>query len=152
MSLTRESTEDTGAGAAWHHRPVAIESLDLLYVPTRDAGADLRFYRDALGAKVVFAIEAMGTRVAELALGEGGPRLVLAEHLHGEAAVLLHRVGSLDEALAELSDRGLEPERRVELPLGPCATFRSPGGQRLGLYELTRPGVTEAWAGRADFG
>jgi catechol 2,3-dioxygenase-like lactoylglutathione lyase family enzyme len=152
VSLTRESTEDTGAALGWDHQPVAIESLDLLYVPTRDAAADLRFYRDVLGGRVVFAIEAMGTRVAEVALGEGGPRLVLAEHLHGEAPVLLHRVESLDETLAELRDRGLDPERRVELPLGPAATFRSPGGQRLGLYELTRPGVTEAWAGRADFG
>jgi hypothetical protein len=40
----------------------------------------------------------------------------------------------------------------VELPLGPCVTFRSPGGQRIGLYELTRPEVDEHFAGRADFG
>jgi catechol 2,3-dioxygenase-like lactoylglutathione lyase family enzyme len=129
-----------------------IESLDVLYLPSRDAEADIAFYRDVLGGRVVFAIEAMGTRVAEVALGAEGPRLVLADHLDGEAAVLLHRVSSLDETLAELGARGLEPERRVELPLGPCATFRTPGGQRLGLYELTRPEVDEHLAGRADFG
>jgi hypothetical protein len=39
----------------------------------------------------------------------------------------------------------------VELPLGPCVTFRSPGGQWIGLYELTRPEVDELFAGRADF-
>lgn len=91
-------------------------------------------------------------RVAEVARSPVGPRLVLADHLDGEAAVLLHRVSLLDETLEELSARGLQPERRVELPLGPCVTFRSPGGQRLGLYELTRPEVDQHFAGRADFG
>jgi hypothetical protein len=54
--------------------------------------------------------------------------------------------------VADVRARGLEIERRVELPLGPCATFRSPGGQRLGFYELTRPEAAERFAGRADFG
>jgi hypothetical protein len=49
-------------------RMMAIESLDVLYLPSRDAEADLAFYRDVLGARVVFAIEAMGTRVAEVSL------------------------------------------------------------------------------------
>jgi catechol 2,3-dioxygenase-like lactoylglutathione lyase family enzyme len=130
---------------------MAIEALDLLYVPSRDVEADRDFYRDVLGAEVVFAIEAMGTRVAEVSVSPDGPRLVLADHLTGEAPVLLHRVSDLGETLAQLTERGLRPERRVELPLGPCATFRSPGGQRLGLYELTRPQVDEHFAGRADF-
>ena len=131
---------------------MTIEALDVLYVPSRDVAADLAFYRDVLGARVVFAIEAMGTRVAEVAIAANGPRVVLAEHLAGEAPVLLHRVGDLDASLAELTSRGLELEQQVELPLGPCATFRSPGGQRIGLYELTRPEVAEHFAGRADFG
>jgi hypothetical protein len=133
-------------------RRMSIEALDLLYVPSRDVEADLAFYRDVLRARVVFAIEAMGTRVAEVALAAHGPRLVLADHLPGDAPVLLHRVADLDESLAELAARGLQWEARVELPLGPCATFRSPGGQRLGLYELTRPEVDARFAGRADFG
>ena len=129
---------------------MAIEALDVLYVPSRDVAADLAFYRDVLGSRVVFAIEAMGTRVAEVALAAEGPRLVLAQHLAGDAPVLLHRVDDLEATLAELS--GLEIERRVELPLGPCATLRTPGGQCLGLYELTRPGVDARFEGRFDFG
>jgi catechol 2,3-dioxygenase-like lactoylglutathione lyase family enzyme len=135
----------------WEDQAMAIEGLDLLYVPSRDIEADLHFYQDTLGARVVFAIEAMGTRVAEIAISGQGPRLVLADHLAGEAPLLLHRVSDLDETLAQLGTRGLQLERRVELPLGPCATFRSPGGQRLGLYELTRPEVDEHFAGRKDF-
>jgi catechol 2,3-dioxygenase-like lactoylglutathione lyase family enzyme len=34
---------------------MAIEALDLLYVPSRDVEADLNFYRDVLGAHGVFA-------------------------------------------------------------------------------------------------
>jgi catechol 2,3-dioxygenase-like lactoylglutathione lyase family enzyme len=131
---------------------MAIEALDVLYVPSRDVEADLGFYRDVLGARIVFAVEAMGTRVAEVAISPHGPRVVLADHLAGDAPILLHRVSDLDETLATLGTRGLETEARLELPLGPCATFRSPGGQRLGLYQLTRPGVDEHFAGRADFG
>ena len=130
---------------------MTIEALDVLYVPSRDVEADLNFYRDVPGARVVFAIEAMGARVAEVALGAEGPRLVLADHLSGDAPVLLHRVTDLDQALGKLIARGLRLEHRVELPLGPCATFRSPGGQWLGLYQLTRPEVDEDFTGRADF-
>jgi predicted enzyme related to lactoylglutathione lyase len=131
---------------------MAIEALDVLYVPSRDVEADVMFYRDVLGGRVIFAVEAMGTRVAEVAIGSRGPRVVLADHLPGEAPILLHRVSDLDETLAEFGTRGLQLDGRVELPLGPCATFRSPGGQRLGLYQLTRPEVDEHFVGRADFG
>ena len=131
---------------------MAIEELDIIYAPSRDIEADVAFYRRVFGARLIFAIEAMGTRVAEIAISPHGPRMVLADHLAGEAPVLLHRVSDLDETLAELEARGLRVEARVELPLGPCATCRSPGGQRLGLYELTRPEVGEHFAGRADFG
>ena len=129
---------------------MTIEALDVLYVPSRDVAADLAFYRDVLGTRVVFAIEAMDTRVAEVALAPEGPRLVLAGHLAGDAPVLPHRVDDLDATLADLD--GLEIEARVELPLGPCATLRTPGGQRLSLYELTRPEVDAQFAGRFDFG
>ena len=129
---------------------MALEALDVLYMPSRDVAADLAFYRDVLGSRVVFAIEAMGTRVAEVAVAPEGPRLVLAGHLTGDAPVLLYRVDDLEATLAELS--GLDVEARVELPLGPCATVRTPGGQRLGLYERSRPEVDARFAGRFDFG
>jgi hypothetical protein len=128
------------------------EPLDVLYVPSRHTAADVAFYRDTLRSRVIFAIKAMGTRVAEVALARNGPRLILAEHLGGDAPVLLHRVSDLDQSLAEFAARGLGLDARVEPPLGPCATFRTPGGQRLGFYELTRPEVDEHFAGRADFG
>src|SRR3954454_1051667 len=131
---------------------MSIDALDIVYAPSRDLAADIAFYSDRLGARVVFAIEAMGTRVAEVALAREGPRVILAEHLLGNTPILLHRVSDLDQTLAEFATRGLRLDAQVELPLGPCATFRSPGGQRLGLYQLTRPEVDKHFAGRADFG
>jgi hypothetical protein len=39
----------------------------------------------------------------------------------------------------------------LEIPQGPVRSFEAPGGQRLAIYELTRPGVIESFAGRRDF-
>jgi catechol 2,3-dioxygenase-like lactoylglutathione lyase family enzyme len=129
-----------------------FQELDFLYLPSRDIEADLRFYTGVLGARVVWAIEAFGTRVAEVKMSPGATRLILAEHLEGEAPVLLHRVEDLDTAIASLEERGLDIEARFGFPHGPAAQFRSPGGQRLAIYELTRPGADEHLAGRFDFG
>jgi hypothetical protein len=38
----------------------------------------------------------------------------------------------------------------IEIPNGPCATFRAPGGQRLAVYELTRPQADRLFVGRLD--
>ena len=38
----------------------------------------------------------------------------------------------------------------LEIPQGPVRSFEAPGGQRLAIYELTRPGVIESFAGRRD--
>ena len=129
-----------------------IEQLDFLYMPTRDVEADLAFYSGALGGDVLFAIEAFGARVARIRLREGGPALLLADHLEGEAPVLVYRVADLEAALSELARRGIAVEERFGIPHGPCAELRTPGGQRLAIYELTRPEADARLAGRHDFG
>jgi catechol 2,3-dioxygenase-like lactoylglutathione lyase family enzyme len=139
-------TEPASAGE------LPFEGLDFLYLPSSDVARDVRFYTEALGGDVVFAIEAFGARVAQVRLTDDGPRLLLADHLDGEAPVLVHRVGDLDATLAELRGRGFEPEAEFGIPPGPCATIRTPGGQRLAIYELTRPEVDQRFTGRRDFG
>jgi glyoxalase/bleomycin resistance protein/dioxygenase superfamily protein len=131
---------------------MAFDALDFLYMPTSDPAADLEYYLDTLGAELVFAIEAFGARVAQVRLVDGGPRLLLADHLEGEAPVLVFRVGDFEAALSELEERGATIEARSGIPHGPIATIRTPGGQRLAVYELTRPGADEHLAGRVDFG
>ena len=128
-----------------------LESLDFVYMPSTDVARDLAYYTRVLGGEVVFAIERFGTRVAEVRLAEGAPRLLLAEHLEGDAPVFVHRVADLDGAVAALEERGLRPESRFEIPPGECVAFRSPGGQRLAIYELSRPERIGSLRGRADF-
>lgn len=46
--------------------------------------------------------------------------------------------------------RGWTRGEVFEIPHGPCCTFTASGGQRLAVYELTRPGATEHFLGRFD--
>ncbi len=126
-------------------------ALDYVYMPSRDVEADVTHLTQVLGATLIFAIEAMGTRVAMLALAEGPPRLVLADHLDGDAPILVYRVDDLGVAVRELESRGWDGGRALEIPQGPVRSFRTPGGQRFAIYELTRPGVVEGFTGRRDF-
>jgi len=126
-------------------------SLDYLYVPSRDVAADVRAYVDVLGARVVFAIEGMGTRVAMVEVSESPPRIVLAGHLDGERPILVYRVPDLGAASAALDAAGWPTGHELEIPQGPVRSFETPGGQRIAIYELSRPGVIESFEGRRDF-
>ena len=128
-----------------------FERLDFIYQPSRDVAADVEWFTGVLGAELVFAIDGMGTRVAMLELGAPPPHLLLAEHLHGETPVLVYRVAGLGAAMRELERRGWTPGSTFEIPHGPICSFTAPGGQRVAIYELTRPEVGDAFAGRRDF-
>ena len=128
-----------------------FEQLDYVYMPSRDVVADVAYFTDVLGARLVFAIEGMGTRVAMVELTAGPPRLLLAGHLEGDAPVLVYRVVDLEEAAADLEARGWRPGHDLEIPTGPIRAFTAPGGQRLAIYERSRPGVEASFEGRRDF-
>jgi catechol 2,3-dioxygenase-like lactoylglutathione lyase family enzyme len=128
-----------------------FEQLDYLYVPSRDVATDVAYFTDVLGARLVFAIDGMGTRVAMVELTDGPPQIVLAGHLDGDRPILVYRVADLEAATAELRAGGSDLGHALEIPQGPVRSFTAPGGQRLALYQLTRPGVVESFAGRRDF-
>ena len=128
-----------------------FEQLDFIYMPSRDVAADLRYFRDVLGAALIFAVEGMGTRVAMVEMTEGPPRLLLAEHLEGERPVMVFRVADLQRASETLEARGWKRGHTLEIPHGPVSTFETPGGHRLAIYQLARPEVGEQFAGRRDF-
>jgi hypothetical protein len=128
-----------------------FESLDFVYLPSRDVAAELPYYVDALGAKLVFAIEAFGTRVAMVTVTDAPPAVLLAGHLEGDRPVLVYRVTDLEQTLEALESRGVTPAARFEIPHGPGAELTVPGPQRLALYELTRPEVPARLVGRHDF-
>jgi hypothetical protein len=131
--------------------PAVFEQLDYIYTPSRDVAADVEYLTNVLGARLVFAIDSMGTRVAMVELADGPPQIVLTGHLDGDRPVLVYRVASLSKATDALRDRGWSAGHGLEIPQGPVQTFVTPGGHRVALYELTRPGVIESFAGRRDF-
>jgi hypothetical protein len=128
-----------------------FDSLDFLYMPSRDVAADMRWYVDGLGASLVFAIERFGTRVAMVTMAETAPAVLLAEHLEGDQPVLVFRVPDLDRAVAELAKKGVDVLVRFGIPHGPGVELAMLGPQRIALYQLTRPEAPARLAGRRDF-
>ncbi len=125
--------------------------LDFLYVPSADVEADATYWVNVLGARLVFAVDGMGARVAMLELGSSGPRVLLTDHLGDKRTVLIYRVENLERTLAELHSKGWKRGRSLEIPHGPCVSFATPGGQRVAIYQLTRPEAAKHFLGRMDF-
>jgi len=128
-----------------------FESLDFVYMPSGDVAGDVRHFTEVLGGELVFAIEAFGTRVAMVRMTPQAPAVLLAGHLSDERPVLVFRVGDLDDAVAAIEERGFEAGERFGIPHGPGCMLDAPGGQRIAVYELTRPEAGERLAGRRDF-
>jgi catechol 2,3-dioxygenase-like lactoylglutathione lyase family enzyme len=125
-------------------------SLDFVYVPTADVDAAAERYVAVLGARLEWKVRGMGTVVACLRVADAGPAILLSGHLEGENPVLVYRVADYRAAVTTLWDGGLGPVAELEIPHGPCASFRAPGGQRFAVYELVRPGAAEYFTGRID--
>jgi hypothetical protein len=99
-----------------------FRSLDFVHVPTADVDETARHYVDVLGATLEWEVRGVGTVVAALRMAGAGdsPVVLLSGH----------------------------PE--LEIPHGPCASFRAAGGQRYAVYELVRPGVDAHFTGRVE--
>ena len=125
--------------------------LDYLYTPSKDVAADAKYFTEVLGGRLIFAVEGMGARVAKIELGEGAPHILLTDHLEDDRPIFIYRVDDLDAATAGLKKRGWKKGHNLEIPMGPCCSFVTPGGQRIALYELARPQVAAHFDGRKDF-
>ena len=125
--------------------------LDFIYCPSGDVAAEASYFTDVLGGELVFAIESGGTRVAAVRLSGGPPLFLLADHVEGDRPILVYRVDDLAASLVELRARGWQPVGTFEIPHGPCCSFRTSGGHRVALYQLTRPEVAAHFEGRRDF-
>lgn len=128
-----------------------FDQLDFLYTPSQDVAADLAYFTEVLGGRVVFAVKGMGARVAAVALTEGPPLILLTDHVEGERPILVYRVEDLRASMKSLEARGWERAHTLEIPHGPCCSFRTPTGHRLALYQLTRPEAAAHFDGRRDF-
>jgi hypothetical protein len=128
-----------------------FDRLDFIYLPSRDVAGDVEHFTGRLGADLVFAIEAFGTRVAMVRLAPEPPPLLFAGHLQGDQPILVYRVGSLDRAIGKLRDGLVAIGVEFEIPHGRGVEVTNPGPQRIAVYERTRPGADERLAGRRDF-
>jgi hypothetical protein len=127
-----------------------FESLDFVYVPTREVDAAATRHVEVLGAELVWKIRAMDTTVAALRVSAAGPQILLSGHLQGERPILVYRVADYRRSVASLRAAGLTEVDELEIPHGPCAAFRLEGGQRYAIYQLTRPEADEHFVGRLD--
>src|SRR5262245_31005957 len=128
-----------------------FDRLDFLYTPSADVPGDLTYFVEVLGGRAVFALDAMGTKVAAVELTEGPPLVLLTDHVEGDRPIMVYRVDDLTKALEGLAARGWRREATFEIPHGPCCSFRTSGGHRVALYELVRPEAADHFAGRFDF-
>ncbi len=128
-----------------------FEQLDFIYTPSTDVAKDMAYFTEVLGGRVVFAVEGMGARVAAIELASGPPLILLTDHVEGERPILVYRVDDLEESLARLEAAGWVRGRDLEIPHGPVCSFRTPGGHRLALYQVTRPEAATHFDGRRDF-
>jgi len=130
---------------------LAFKSLDFIYHPSRNVARDMAYFVDVLGGKLRFAVEGTGARVAAIELAPPPPLLLLADHVKGDTPILVFRVADLKKELAALLKRGWKKQETFEIPHGPVCSFRTRGGQRIALYQLTRPGAATTFEGRRDF-
>jgi hypothetical protein len=126
-------------------------SLDFLYMPSADPAVEVAQLERAVGAEIVFTIEAFGARVAMVRLGNDSPALLFADHLQGERPILVYRVADLPAAMTKLREAGFDVSEEFGIPPGPCAELITAGRHRLAVYESTRPEVLARLEGRRDF-
>ncbi len=75
---------------------------------------------------------------------------LLADHIKQNDVMLIYRVENLENSVLVLKSRGWKEESRIEMPPGPCCTFRDPAGNALVIYENVRPHVMQDFKGRID--
>ena len=127
-----------------------FESLDFLYVPASDIEASISYYTNVLRSRLLWKIHAFGVWVACVCVSNSGPLLLLADHIKKNDLIMIYRVSSLDDTASTLRSQGWKEEKMLEIPLGPCYTFRDPAGNCIAIYENLRPDVMKQFNGRID--
>jgi len=130
-----------------------FKSLDFLYIPAPDIESSVEYYTQVLGGKLLWKIHAYGVWVACISLSKRDkPYVLLADHIHKNDVMLIYQVENLENAIAELKSKGWKEENRIEIPPGPCCTFRDPAGNALIIYENARPNIMDEFRGKIDKG
>ncbi|MGN6346138.1 MAG: VOC family protein [Candidatus Nitrosocosmicus sp.] len=127
-----------------------FESLDFLYVPATNIEESIIYYTNMLDGELLWKIHAYGVWVACINLSTNEPYILLADHIEKKDPILIYRVNNIDKTFFELKSRGWIEEKKIEIPNGPCYTFRDPAGNHIAIYENKRPDVMKEFKGRID--
>jgi predicted enzyme related to lactoylglutathione lyase len=120
-----------------------FKRLVYIYIGTSNYQQDYNFYKNILGAKLIWEFEKFGARVAAFNLC-GEPYLLIADHVQAPSKRLIYEVENLDEASKMLNARGWKPDGpRFEVPDGPCINFKDASGNEFAILEMTRPYLLE---------
>lgn len=119
-------------------------------MPTADVDSTAAHYVEVLGGRLRWKVRGMATVVACVELLDSGPAILLSGHLEGEVPVLVYRIADYASEVARLRAAGLMDFAELEIPHGPCASFRAAGGQRFAIYELVRPEAATHFDGHFD--
>jgi len=121
-----------------------LGKLRFLYTGSEKFDADLKYYRDSIGAELVWNFKAFGTRVAAFRVGEG-PLVLIADHRPAPSYMPIYEAGNLKNAVNELKKRGCNPDSGpFEIPNGPCYVFKDPSGNEFAIFEDVRPNAMDA--------
>lgn len=125
--------------------------LAYLYVGTSRFDEDLAYYRDVIGAELLWSFDRFGARVAAFRVA-AGPPLLIADHRPAPSCLPVFAVPELEVTVRALEARGWRPEAGpFEIPDGPCYLFRDPSGNQLAVLGNVRPDALGA-AARATRG
>jgi hypothetical protein len=127
-----------------------FESLDFLYVPAPNIQESIRYYTKVLAGELLWKIHAYGVWVACIRLSDKQPYILLADHIERKDLKMIYRVNNLEKVASELRARGWREEKSLEIPNGPCLTFRDPAENSIVIYENRRPHVIRDFKGRFD--
>src|SRR6185503_937466 len=120
-----------------------FKRLIYVYIGTSDFEGDRGFYKDVLGARVVWEFENFGAKVAAFDLC-GEPYLLIADHVKPPSKRLIFEVESINAAAEELKSRGWKPDgKKFEVPDGSCINFNDESGNEYAIIQMTRPHVLE---------
>jgi len=137
--FTQKLSEENRKKLAW--------KLKFLYLGSANLEKDLKYYRDILGAKLIWHSKHFGAEVAAFSFSDRTPEddqplLLIADHLPSPKCELIYEVESLESVARDLRARGWKPEGEMfEIPNGPCYLFKDPSGNTLAIFENTRPDV-----------
>lgn len=121
-----------------------LGTLAYLYLGTGKFADDLAYYRDVLGAPLVWHFNKFGAQVAAFRVA-AGPLLILADHRPAGTCMPVFAVDDVEATTASLRARGWHPDAGpFEIPDGPCYTFTDRSGNSFAVLGRSRPGALEA--------